>query len=60
MSSTNDAGLALAREVVNEYASSSGLVMALVVGSVARGIADGASDVDIYFGREVPRCGRGR
>ena len=49
MNSHNEACLALAREVVNEYANSSGLVMALVVGSVARGLADAASDVDIYL-----------
>jgi hypothetical protein len=49
VSSTNDAGVALAHEVVNEYPRSSRLVMALVAGSVARGLADGASDVDIYL-----------
>jgi len=48
---SRDACLALAREVVEAYARTDEFVMALVAGSVARGLVDDASDVDVYLYR---------
>ena len=44
-----DADFEVARRVVDSYAGLGGLVMGLVTGSVARGISDVASDLDIYL-----------
>jgi hypothetical protein len=46
---SRDADFEVARSVVDSYASLGGLVMGLVTGSVARGISDAASDLDIYL-----------
>src|SRR3954451_13689683 len=39
----------LAERVVSAYADVEGLRMAVVTGSLARGLADEASDVDVYL-----------
>ncbi len=44
----------LAERVVSAYADVDGLRMAVVTGSLARGLADEASDVDIYLYGEGP------
>ncbi|HYU65998.1 MAG TPA: hypothetical protein VEK09_04545 [Jatrophihabitantaceae bacterium] len=41
--------VALASDLSAQYADLDGLRMALVTGSVARGLADGASDLDLYL-----------
>lgn len=41
--------VALARDVPDAYADLDGLRMALLTGSVARGLADNSSDVDVYL-----------
>jgi hypothetical protein len=39
----------VAEQITAVYESAAGLVMALVTGSVARGLADGSSDLDLYL-----------
>ncbi len=49
MTPGNGADMELALQIVEKYRDLPGLRMALIAGSVARGIADQSSDLDLYL-----------